>query len=97
MLKRKIELRPERLYQADEWRIVEARFSDESVGLTRPSFRLATDSSASAAASRRTPGAGPGTFVSYLIEEGDPLEVVIRGEPDLLSPGPPVTIKVPPP
>jgi alpha,alpha-trehalose phosphorylase len=34
---------------------------------------------------------------SYLIEEGDPLEVVIRGEPHLLSPGTAEVIKLPPP
>jgi alpha,alpha-trehalose phosphorylase len=34
---------------------------------------------------------------SYLIDEGDPLEVVIRGEPHLLSPGTAVVIKLPPP
>jgi hypothetical protein len=54
----------------------------------RPSFRLATDSSASAAASRRAPGADPVTFVSYLIEEGDPLEVVIPGSRTCSAPGP---------
>ena len=34
---------------------------------------------------------------SYLIGEGDPLEVIIRGEPHLLSPGTAVAIKLPPP
>jgi alpha,alpha-trehalose phosphorylase len=33
----------------------------------------------------------------YLIEEGEPLNVVIRGEPHLLSPGTAVAIKLPPP
>ncbi len=40
MLKRKIELRPEHLYPAGEWRIVEARYSDEFVGLTETVFSL---------------------------------------------------------
>ncbi|MGP8001333.1 MAG: glycoside hydrolase family 65 protein [Streptosporangiaceae bacterium] len=40
MLKRKIELPPEHLYPADEWRIVEARYSDEFVGLTETVFSL---------------------------------------------------------
>ena len=34
---------------------------------------------------------------SYLIDEGNPLEVIIRGEPHLLSPGTAVAIKLPPP
>jgi alpha,alpha-trehalose phosphorylase len=34
---------------------------------------------------------------SYLVEEGEPVEVVIRGEPHLLSPGTAVVIKLPPP
>jgi alpha,alpha-trehalose phosphorylase len=33
----------------------------------------------------------------YLAEEGDPLNVLIRGESHLLSPDTPVTIKLPPP
>ncbi len=33
----------------------------------------------------------------YLIEEGDPLNVLIRSHPHLLSPGTPVAIKLPPP
>ena len=40
MLKRKIELPPEHLYPADEWRIVETRYSDEFVGLTETVFSL---------------------------------------------------------
>ena len=40
MLKRKIELPPEHLYPADEWRIVEARYSDEFVGLSETVFSL---------------------------------------------------------
>jgi alpha,alpha-trehalose phosphorylase len=33
----------------------------------------------------------------YLLDEGAPLEVTIRGEPYLLSPGTTVAIKLPPP
>ena len=33
----------------------------------------------------------------YLVEKGTPLNVTIRGEPHLLSPGTPVAIKLPPP
>ena len=33
----------------------------------------------------------------YLLDEGAPLEVTIRGEPHLLSPGTAVAIKLPPP
>jgi hypothetical protein len=33
----------------------------------------------------------------YLVEEGAPLAVTIRGEPYLLSPGTAVAIKLPPP
>jgi alpha,alpha-trehalose phosphorylase len=40
MLKRRIVLPPEHLYPADEWRIVEARYSDEFVGLTETVFSL---------------------------------------------------------
>ena len=40
MLKRKIELPPVHLYPADEWRIVEARYADEFVGLTETVFSL---------------------------------------------------------
>lgn len=40
VLKRKIELPPVHLYPADEWRIVEARQSDELVGLTETGFSL---------------------------------------------------------
>ena len=40
MLKRKIELPPVHLYPADEWRIVEAQYSDEHVGLTETVFSL---------------------------------------------------------
>jgi alpha,alpha-trehalose phosphorylase len=40
VLKRKIELPPEHLYPADEWRIVEARYSDQFVGLTETVFSL---------------------------------------------------------
>jgi alpha,alpha-trehalose phosphorylase len=32
----------------------------------------------------------------YLVEKGDPLNVLIRGEPHLLTPGSPVAIKFPP-
>ena len=38
VLPRKIELPPVHLYPADEWRIVEARYSDEFVGLTETVF-----------------------------------------------------------
>jgi alpha,alpha-trehalose phosphorylase len=40
MLKRRITLPPEHLYPADEWRIVETRYSDEFVGLTETVFSL---------------------------------------------------------
>ena len=33
----------------------------------------------------------------YLVEEGEPLNVLIRGESHLLSPDSPVAIKLPPP
>ena len=33
----------------------------------------------------------------YLVEKGDPLNVLVRGESHLLSPGTPVAIKLPPP
>ena len=33
----------------------------------------------------------------YLVEEGEPLNVLIRGESHLLSPDTPVVIKLPPP
>jgi alpha,alpha-trehalose phosphorylase len=40
VLQRKIELPPVHLYPEDEWRIVEARYSDEFVGLTETVFSL---------------------------------------------------------
>jgi alpha,alpha-trehalose phosphorylase len=33
----------------------------------------------------------------YLVEEGEPLTVLVRGESHLLGPGTPVVIKLPPP
>ena len=32
----------------------------------------------------------------YLVEEGDPLNVLVRAESHLLSPGTPLAIKLPP-
>ncbi len=40
MLKREIVLPPEHLYPADEWRIMEARYSDEFVGRSETVFSL---------------------------------------------------------
>jgi alpha,alpha-trehalose phosphorylase len=33
----------------------------------------------------------------FTVEEGEPLQVIVRGEPHLLAPGTPVAIKRPPP
>jgi len=148
VLKRKIELPPEHLYPADEWRIVEARYSDEFVGLTETVFSLGNGFvGARGSFEEGRPALVPGTFVngfhetwpvmhaegahlsfaprlphawhglafslrfrgrqirvrlthdeeSCLIEEGAPLEISVRGEPHLLSPGTTVAIKLTPP
>ena len=110
MLKRKIELPPVHLYPADEWRTVEARYPDEFVGFGgardfdgRPSFapRLPHARNELAFAlrfggrqirARLTHGAE-----RYLVHNGAPVNVLVRGEPHPLGPGAAVAIKLPPP
>jgi alpha,alpha-trehalose phosphorylase len=65
MLKRKIELPPEHLYPADEWRIVEARYSDEFVGLTETVFSLGNGFvGVRGSFEEGRPALVPGTFVN---------------------------------
>src|SRR5512142_1274726 len=65
MLKRKIELPPVHLYPADEWRIVEARYSDEHVGLTETVFSLGNGFvGVRGSAEEGRPALVPGTFVN---------------------------------
>ena len=65
MLKRKIELPPEHLYPADEWRIVEARYSDEFVGLTETVFPLGNGFvGVRGSFEEGRPALVPGTFVN---------------------------------
>ena len=65
MLKRKIELPPVHLYPADEWRIVEARYSDEHVGLTETVFSLANGFvGVRGSFEEGRPALVPGTFVN---------------------------------
>ncbi len=65
MLKRKIELPPVHLYPADEWRIVEARYSDEFVGLTETVFSLGNGYvGVRGSPAEGRPALVPGTFVN---------------------------------
>jgi hypothetical protein len=65
MLKRKIELPPEHLYLADEWRIVEARYPDEFVGLTETVFSLGNGFvGVRGSFEEGRPALVPGTFVN---------------------------------
>ena len=65
MLKRKIVLPPEHLYPAEEWRIVEARYSDEFVGLTETVFSLGNGFvGIRGSFEEGRPAAVPGTFVN---------------------------------
>ena len=65
MLKRKIELPPEHLYPADEWRIVETRYSDEFVGLTETVFSLGNGFvGVRGSFEEGRPALVPGTFVN---------------------------------
>jgi alpha,alpha-trehalose phosphorylase len=65
VLKRKIELPPEHLYPADEWRIVEARYSDEFVGLTETVFSLGNGFvGVRGSFEEGRPALVPGTFVN---------------------------------
>ena len=110
MLKRKIELPPVHLYPADEWRTVEARYSDEFVG-----FGGARDFDGRLSFAPRLPHAWNELAFSlrfcgrqirvrlthdeecYLVDNGARLNVLVRGEPHLLSPGTAVAIKLSPP
>ena len=65
MLKRRIILPPEHLYPADEWRIVEARYSDEFVGLTETVFSLGNGFvGVRGSFEEGRPALVPGTFVN---------------------------------
>ena len=65
MLKRKIMLPPVHLYPADEWRIVEARYSDEFVGLTETVFSLGNGFvGVRGSFEEGRPALVPGTFVN---------------------------------
>ncbi len=65
MLKRKIVLPPEHLYPADEWRIVETRYSDEFVGLTETVFSLGNGFvGVRGSFEEGRPALVPGTFVN---------------------------------
>jgi trehalose/maltose hydrolase-like predicted phosphorylase len=110
VLKRKIELPPVHLYPAAEWRAVEARYSDEFVRFggardfdgrlsfaprrphawNEPAFSLPFGGRQIRA--RLTHDAE-----CYLVDNRAPLNVLVRGEPHLLSPGTAVAIKLPPP
>jgi alpha,alpha-trehalose phosphorylase len=65
MLKRRIVLPPVHLYPADEWRIVEARYSDEFVGLTETVFSLGNGFvGVRGSFEEGRPALVPGTFVN---------------------------------
>jgi hypothetical protein len=91
VLKRKIELPPVHLYPADEWRIVEARYSDEFVG-----FGGARDFDGHLSFAPRLPHAWNGLAFSlrfgrqirvrlthdeecFLVDNGAPLNVLVPG------------------
>jgi hypothetical protein len=110
VLKRKIELPPVHLYPADEWRIVEARYSDEFVGFGgardfdgRPSFAPRLPHAWNElACSLRSGGRQIRARLAhdeecYLVDNGALLNVLVRGEPHPLIPGTAVAIKLPPP
>jgi alpha,alpha-trehalose phosphorylase len=65
VLKRKIELPPVHLYPADEWRIVEARYSEEFAGLTETVFSLGNGFvGVRGSVEEGRPALLPGTFVN---------------------------------
>ncbi len=65
MLKRRIMLPPVHLYPADEWRIVETRYSDEFVGLTETVFSLGNGFvGVRGSFEEGRPALVPGTFVN---------------------------------
>ena len=110
MLKRKIELPPVHLYPADEWRTVEARYSDEFVRLGgardfdgRLSFAPRLPHAWNELAfSLRSGGRQIRARLThdeacYLVDNGALLDVLVRGEPHPLSPGTAGAIKLPPP
>ena len=97
------------LYPADEWRAVEARYSDEFVG-----FGGARDFDGRLSFARRPHAWNEPAFPlpsggrqirarlthgaeCYLADNGAPLNVLPRGKPHLLSPGTAVAINLPPP
>jgi trehalose/maltose hydrolase-like predicted phosphorylase len=109
VLKRKIELPPVQLYPADEWRTVEARYSDELVGFGgargfdgRRSFAPGlphawNELACSLRFGGRQIRAGLTHDEECYLVHGAPLNVLVRGEPYLLGPGTAVAIKLPPP
>jgi hypothetical protein len=110
VLKRKIELPPVHLCPADEGRIVEARYSDEFVGFGgardfdgRLSFAPRLPNARNQFGfSLRFGGRQIRVRLThdekcYLVDNGAPLNVLVRGEPRLLSPRTAVAIKLPPP
>ena len=65
MLKRRIVLPPEHLYPADEWRIVEARYSDEYFGRAETVFALSNGFlGVRGTFEEGRPALVPGTFVN---------------------------------
>ena len=101
VLKRKIELPPVHLYPADEWRIVEARYSDDFVG-----FGGARDFDGRLSFAPRLPHAWNELAFSlrfggrqirvrlthdeecHLVDNGAPLNVLVRGQAPPAQPGP---------
>ena len=65
MLKREVQQPPEHLFPPDEWRIVEARFTERYSDRTETVFALSNGYLGVRGTLRRgTPGASPGTFVN---------------------------------
>jgi alpha,alpha-trehalose phosphorylase len=69
MLKRGFTLPPEHLYPADEWRIVETRYSDDYVGRTETAFSLGNGFlGVRGTFEEGRPAVSPGTYVNGLHE-----------------------------
>jgi alpha,alpha-trehalose phosphorylase len=110
VLKRKIELPPVHLCPADEWRTVAARYADGLVGFGgardfdgRLSFAPRLPHAWNEFAfSLRSGGRQIRARLTHddechLVDNGAPLNVLVRGRPHLLSPGTAVAIELPPP
>ena len=80
MLKRRFTLPPEHLYPAEEWRIVETRYSDEYVGRAETAFALGNGFlGVRGTFEEGRPAVSPGTYVNGLRLSG-PTQLVAGDE-----------------